>query len=133
VGGKHTFDGTFNTVVTSVHELIIASTGLTTGAAKKAGIDVVSARVRVPSRPRYYPGADPIYVKLLVETDERRIIGGQVIGTEGVAERVNLLALAIQKSMQVDELADIEYCYMPAVCDVIEPLTVAAEVVLRKM
>jgi len=133
VGGKATFDGTFNTIVTSVHEMIIASTGLTTSAAKKAGIDVVSARIRMSNRPHYYPGAEPIYVKLLVETKERKIIGGQVIGTEGVAERVNLLTLAIQKGMRADELADIEYCYMPAVCDVIEPLTAAAEVVLRKI
>jgi len=85
------------------------------------------------NKPHYYPGAEPIYVKLLVETGEHKIIGGQVIGTEGVAERVNLLTLAIQKSMRADELADIEYCYMPAVCDVIEPLTAAAEVVLRKL
>jgi len=133
VGGKATFTGTFNTVVTSVHELIIASTGLTTSAAKKAGIDVISARVRMSNKPHYYPGAEPIYVKLLVETGEHKIIGGQVIGTEGVAERVNLLTLAIQKGMRADELADIEYCYMPAVCDVIEPLTAAAEVVLRKL
>jgi len=133
VGGKATFTGTFNTVVTSVHELIIASTGLTTGAAKKAGIDFVSARVRMSNKPHYYPGAEPIYVKLLVETEGHKIIGGQVIGTRGVAERVNLLTLAIQKGMRADELADIEYCYMPAVCDVIEPLTAAAEVVLRKL
>jgi NADH oxidase (H2O2-forming) len=133
VGGKAMFNGTFNTIVTSVHELIIASTGLTTSVAKKAGIDVVSARVRLSSRPHFYPGAEPIYVKLLVETGEHKIIGGQVIGTGGVAERVNLLALAIQKGMRVDELADIEYCYMPAVCDAVEPLTVAAGVVLRKL
>ncbi len=133
VGGKAMFNGTFNTIVTSVHELIIASTGLTTSAAKKAGIDVVSARVRMSNKPHYYPGAEPIYVKLLAEIKEHKIIGGQVIGTSGVAERVDLLALAIQKSMRADELADIEYCYMPAVCDVIEPLTVAAEVVLRKL
>lgn len=133
VGGKATFKDTFNTIVTSAHELIIASTGLTTNVAKKAGINVVSARIRMSNKPRYYPGAEPIYVKLLVETRERKIIGGQVIGTGGVAERVNLLALAIQKGMRADELADIEYCYMPAVCDVIEPLTAAAEVVLRKL
>ncbi len=132
-GRKATFNGTFNTVVTSVHELIIASTGPTTSAAKKAGIDVVSARIRMPNKPPYYPGAEPIYAKLLVEAGEQKIVGGQVISTEGVAERVNLLTLAIQNGMRVDEFANIEYCYMPAVCDAIEPLTVAAEAVLRRL
>ncbi len=133
VGGKATFDGTFNTVVTSTRELIIASTGLTTHAAKKIGMDVVSARIRMSDKPSYYPGAGPIYVKLLVRAGDRKIIGGQIIGMGGVAERVNLLTLAIQKGMDVEELADVEHCYMPAVCDAIDPLTVAAEAVLRKL
>lgn len=133
IGRKAVFDGTFNTVVTSAHELIIASTGLTTTAAKKAGLDVVSARIKMPNKPTYYPGAEPIYVKLIVEVAERKIVGGQVICTEGVAERVNLLTLAIQNGMRVDEFANIEYCYVPAVCDAVEPLTVAAEAVLRRL
>jgi NADH oxidase (H2O2-forming) len=133
VGGKATFNGILNTVVTSARELIIASTGLTTGAAKKAGFDVISARIRTLNKPHYYPGAEPIHVKLIVETKERKIVGGQVVGTEGVAERVNLLALVIQKGVRVDELADIEHCYMPSVSEAVEPLSVAAEVVLRKL
>jgi len=131
-GKKATFDGILNTVVTSVHEMIIASTGLTTNFAKKAGIDVVSARIRMPNKPPYYPGAEPIYVKLLVEVADHKIIGGQVICREGASERVNLLTLAIHNGMRIEELANIEYCYMPAVCDAIEPLTVAAEAVLRR-
>jgi hypothetical protein len=35
--------------------------------------------------------------------------------------------------MRVDELADIEYCYMPSVGEAIEPLSAAAEVILRKL
>jgi NADH oxidase (H2O2-forming) len=72
-------------------------------------------------------------VKLIAETGERRVIGGQVIGTKGVAERVNLLALAIQRGLRADELAGVEYCYMPSTSDVIEPLTAAAEAILRKL
>lgn len=133
VGGKATFDGTCNTIVTSARELIIASTGLTSRAAKNAGIDVISARVRMPNKPPDYPGAGSIYVKLLAEGKGHKIVGGQIISTEGVAERVDLLALAIQKGMRVEELADIEHGYMPAVCPPLEPLTVAAEALIRKL
>jgi NADH oxidase (H2O2-forming) len=133
VGGKATFNGTLNTVVTSAFDLIIASTGLTASAARKAGLDIISARIKTLNRPHYYPGARPIYVKLVVETKEKRVVGGQVIGIEGVAERVDMLALAIQKGMRVDELADIEHCYMPSVGEAIEPLSAAAEVILRKL
>ncbi|MQY69205.1 MAG: hypothetical protein GH150_07515 [Hadesarchaea archaeon] len=82
---------------------------------------------------RRFAGAEPIIVKLLVEPREHKLIGGQVLGTEGAAERANLLALAIQKGMTAEELARIEYCYAPPVCDCIEPLVVAAEALLRKL
>lgn len=132
-GGKAIFEGTLNTVVTCAYGLEVASTGLTTQSAREAGIDPITGRIRAMNRPRYYPGAEPIVVKLLVEPSEHRIIGGQVLSTEGAAERINLLALAIKEGMTVEELAQIEYCYAPPVSDCIEPLVVAAEAILRKL
>ena len=132
-GGEAAFEGTLNTAVTTVFGLEIASTGLTTDAAKRAGIDPISGRIRTLDKPRYYPGGRPITVKLLVEPKEHRLIGGQIVASDGAAERVNLLALAIKKGMIVEELSRIDYCYVPPVCDVIEPLMVAAEAVLRKL
>jgi len=132
-GGEETFEGTLNTAVTTAFGLEVASTGLTTNAAERAGIDPVAGRIRTFDRPRYYPGGRPITVKLLVEPREHRLIGGQVVGSDGAAERVNLLALAIKKGMTVEELSRIDYCYVPPVCDVIEPLVVAVEAVLRRL
>ena len=131
-GGKATYPGTLNTAVTCAYGLVVASTGLTTQVAEKAGFAPISTRTRVMSRPRYYPGAEPIIIKLLAKSDGH-IIGGQVLGTEGAAERANLLALAIQRGMTVKELAKIDYCYAPPVNDSIEPLVVAAKTMLRKL
>jgi len=133
VGWKEKFDGTLNTLVTSISGLVIGSTGITTKKAEEARIEVISARIRTLNKPAYHPEATPIYVKLIVKSDDRRLVGGQVIGMTGVAERVNLLSLAVQNGMHVDELANMEYCYMPAVAATVEPLTMAAEAVLRKL
>ena len=132
-GGDAVYSGTLNTVVTCAYALEIASTGVTTRAAEEAGLKPVSARIRTLSRPRYYPGAEPIIVKLLAEVDQHKLIGGQVLGAEGAAERANMLALAIQHGMTVEEFAKIEYCYAPPVSDCIEPLVVAAEALLRRL
>ncbi len=132
-GGDATYPGTLNTAVTCAHDLVVASTGVTTQVAEKAGFAPISARTRVMSRPRYYPGAEPIIIKLLAKSDGHNIIGGQVLGTEGAAERANMLALVIQKDMTVEELAKIEYCYAPPVSDSIEPLVVAAQAMLRRL
>jgi NADH oxidase (H2O2-forming) len=132
-GGDAVYSGTLNTVVTCAYTLEIASTGVTTRAAEEAGLKPMSARIRTLSRPRYYPGAEPIIVKLLAEVEQHKLIGGQVLGAEGAAERANMLALAIQHGMTVEEFAKIEYCYAPPVSDCIEPLVVAAEALLRKL
>ena len=131
-GGDEVFPGVLNTVVTSAYELEIASTGLTIYTAKGAGMEPIVGRIRTLSKPHYYPGGEPVIVKLLVEPGERKILGGQMIG-EGSAERANLLALAIQHGITVDDIARMEYCYAPPVCDCIEPLVIAAEAVLRKI
>lgn len=131
-GGDEKFEGVLNTVVTSTCGLEIASTGLTANAAKSSAIDIVATRVRTMSKPHYFPGAEPIFVKLVASGEERKVIGGQIIG-DGAAERANLLALAIKQGMTVDELSRIEYCYTPPVSDSIEPIVIAAEALLRRM
>jgi NADPH-dependent 2,4-dienoyl-CoA reductase/sulfur reductase-like enzyme len=130
-GGDESFPGVLNSVVSSVCGMEIATTGLNTNVAKAVGFDAVSVRIRASSRPHFYPGAEPIIVKLVVEKS-RRILGGQIIG-DGAAERVNLLSLAITQGVTVDKLAKMEYCYAPPVNDCIEPLVMAAEAVLRRL
>lgn len=132
VGGDEVFPGVLNTVVTSAYGMEIASTGLTTETAKEGGFEVVSARVRVLSKPHYYPGARHIVIKLLADRKSRRLIGGQIIG-DGAAERTNLVAFAIKYRAMVEDLVRMEYCYVPPVNDRIEPLVIAAEALSRKL
>lgn len=130
-GGNEVFPGVLNTVVASAYGLEIASTGLTIHRARQANIEPIAARIRALSKPYYYPGAEPVVVKLLAEP-EGKIIGGQVVG-DGAGERATMLALAITRHVTARELARMEYCYAPPVSDCIEPLVVAAEALLRKL
>ncbi|MBC7219034.1 MAG: FAD-dependent oxidoreductase [Hadesarchaea archaeon] len=130
-GGDEIFDGVLNAVVTMAGGLEVASVGLTPTAAKEAGIETVSARVRCLSKPHYFAGAEPVTIRLVAERKEQRLLGGQFIGT-GAAERANRLALAIRKGMTTKELSKVDYCYAPPVSDSIDPLVVAAEALLRR-
>ncbi|KXB04148.1 hypothetical protein AKJ47_00420 [candidate division MSBL1 archaeon SCGC-AAA261G05] len=132
-GGSASYLGSLNTAVTWAYGLEIAATGVTTKAAEEAGFQPVSARTRVSSKPHYYPGAKPITTKITVEPEQHKIIGGQIIGTEGASERANLLALAIQKETTIEELAKSDYCYSPPINDCIGPLVVTAETLIRKL
>jgi len=131
-GGNEVFPGVLNTVVSSAYGMEIAATGLTAQAAKEAGIETVAGRIRTLSKPYFYPGAERIIVKLTVDRNNKKVVGGQIIG-DGAAERVNLLAFAIKHNATVDELAQMEYCYAPPVNECIEPLVMAAEAILRRL
>lgn len=113
-----------------VGELHIGSVGLTTRSSTVAGIVPVSFKAKGNTRARYYPGGKKIDIKLISDGD--RIVGGQVIGEEGVQGRINVLSLAIRKNTTPEELARTETCYAPPVSPMIDPLTYTAEMLALK-
>ncbi|ABR54479.1 FAD-dependent pyridine nucleotide-disulphide oxidoreductase [Methanococcus vannielii SB] len=121
-----------NSMVSKIGALEIGGTGMTETAAKMNGIDVVIGNAKALTRARYYPGGEPIFIKLVCEKNSRRIIGCQIISKERVAERVDAMSIAISKKMTVDELLNQEFSYAPPVSMVIDPLTFAAEDAFEK-
>jgi NADPH-dependent 2,4-dienoyl-CoA reductase/sulfur reductase-like enzyme len=94
---------------------------------------VVTGAISSKTKADYFPGAKPIKVKLVVEKESQRIIGGQVIGGEEVTQRINCLSFAIQKGMTVRELSKADTAYAPPLCETWEPMVLAAEMVLMKL
>ena len=93
---------------------------------REAGIDVVSATIEDRTRAGYYPGAGPIWVKLVAEPGSGRLLGGQIVGVEGAAKRIDVLATAIWAGLAVDELALLDLSYAPPFSGVYDPLLIAA-------
>jgi NADH oxidase (H2O2-forming) len=55
------------------------------------------------------------------------------VGGEGVAQRINLLSVAIQNRMNVRDLTKADTCYAPPVNETWDPIVLAAEIALRKL
>ncbi len=132
-GGYATFPGVLGSAVTKMFDMEIGATGLTESMAGRAGIETVVGGMSSKTKPEYYPGGKPIRVKVVVEKESQRIIGGQVIGGEGVAQRVNALSFAIQKHMTIRELAKADTCYAPPLSETWDPMVLTAELVLRRL
>ena len=132
-GGRAEFPGVLSSTVVRADNIFVGSTGLTSSSAQQSGIDTVSARVRVSDRPPYVPGASAMTVKLIADSGSGRLVGGQVAGKSGVAETLDMLSFAIRKGCGPEELRDMEHCYMPCASDLISPLQVAADALLRKL
>ena len=72
-------------------------------------------------------------MKIVVEKESQRVVGGQIIAGEAVTQRVNALSFAIQKQMTVRELAKADTAYAPPLNETWEPMVLAAEMALRKL
>lgn len=131
-GGDMVYDGGLGTFVSFIGELEVACTGLNSEIAENHGYKVITGRANMQVKPRWMPGAKDISVKLVVDAETGRILGGQAIGEEGAAWRVNVVALAIKRGMGIEEFSTIELAYCPAVSDLYDPLLVAADSALRR-
>jgi len=132
-GGYALFPGVLGSAVTQLFDTQIGVTGLTEFFAKRAGIDTVAGAITSKTKADYYPTAKPIRVKLVVERESHRIVGGQVVAEEEVTQRINALSFAIQKHMTIQELAKADTAYAPPLNETWEPMVLAAELALRKL
>jgi NADPH-dependent 2,4-dienoyl-CoA reductase/sulfur reductase-like enzyme len=133
-GGDYSqFNCLLASAVTRLFEIEAGNTGLTEAAAARNRIEVVTGAISSKTKADYFPGAKPIKIKLVVEKESQRIVGGQVVGGEEVTQRINCLSFAIQQGMTVRELAKSDTAYAPPLCETREPMVLAAEMVLMKL
>ena len=125
-GGYATFPGIVGTAVSKVCDLEIARTGLTEKGAAKAGYQFVVSKVESTTRAGYYPGAEPLTVKMLAEKRTGRLLGVQIVGREGAAKRIDACAVALWNMMSVEEMAMLDLSYAPPYAPVWDPVLIAA-------
>jgi pyruvate/2-oxoglutarate dehydrogenase complex dihydrolipoamide dehydrogenase (E3) component len=104
----------------------VAVTGLSGAQARQEGFDPVEAQVEALGKPRYFQG-QPVSVTLVADRGTRRLLGGTVVGFEGVAGRINVLATAITSQMRVEDLAQLDLAYAPPFAPVWDPILIAAQ------
>jgi NADPH-dependent 2,4-dienoyl-CoA reductase/sulfur reductase-like enzyme/peroxiredoxin family protein/TusA-related sulfurtransferase/rhodanese-related sulfurtransferase len=111
-GRDSAYRGSQGTGIVKVFNLAAAQTGLTEHQVKAAGIPYHRVYVHPMQHPKYYPGAQPVSVKLVFRPDGG-ILGAQVIGAEGVDVMINALALAQRTGQTVEDLEHADLAYSP--------------------
>jgi NADPH-dependent 2,4-dienoyl-CoA reductase/sulfur reductase-like enzyme len=125
-GGYATFPGVIGTAVTRVCNLEVARTGLRESQAAAAGYDFVTVLVESDNRAGYFPGVEPMTVKLIAERRSGRLLGAQIVGQSEAAKRIDTLAVALWNQMTVDEMAGLDLGYAPPYAPVWDPVLIAA-------
>ena len=119
--------------VTKIFDFELGAVGLSEFQAAKVGFQTVSAGITGRTRAPYFPGGKEIKVKIVAEPVMGRVMGAQIVGGEDVAQRINMLSVAIQKEMTVLELSTADTSYAPPVAETLEPVALAAEIAAKKI
>jgi NADPH-dependent 2,4-dienoyl-CoA reductase/sulfur reductase-like enzyme len=125
-GADARFRGTVGTAVVKVFDLAAGRAGLTLAEAEAEGLDAVATDAVGRSRAKYYPGAAPVTVRLVHERSGR-LLGAQLVGSDGIAKRVDVVATALQAGFDVEDLTALDLSYAPPYAPVYEPLLLAAQ------
>ena len=125
-GGYATFPGVVGTAVTKICDTEVARTGLNEREAGAAGFRFRTTTTESTTRAGYYPGAEPITVKLLAEERSGRVLGGQIVGREGAAKRIDVIATALHARFDVEQLTALDLSYAPPFAPVWDPVLIAA-------
>jgi NADPH-dependent 2,4-dienoyl-CoA reductase/sulfur reductase-like enzyme len=125
-GGDASFGGVLGTAITRFQDVEIARTGLTEREAAAAGFDALGVTTEASSRAHYYPGAQPMKIKLVVERGTGRLLGAQIVGGADAGKRIDVLATALWNRMTVVEVAGMDLAYAPPFSPVWDPVLLAA-------
>jgi NADPH-dependent 2,4-dienoyl-CoA reductase/sulfur reductase-like enzyme len=96
--------------------------------AKEYGFNPVKVTIDSYSRAGYCPGAKPIKISLIADRDSKRILGSSMVGEEGVAKRIDIIATALYSKLTVQELENLDLAYAPPFSPVWDPVLIAARV-----
>ncbi len=134
VCGKPTeLPGIAGTAVFKVFDLEVARTGLTEAEAVESGFDPASVVIQSRSRAHAHPGSSTIYLHMVADKTTGRLLGTQMVGREGVAHRINAIAVALHNHMTVEAFSQTDLAYAPPFSPTWDPLLTTANQLIKKL
>jgi rhodanese-related sulfurtransferase len=110
------------TAIVKVFNLTAAMTGWNERRLKAAGRAHRVVHSHPMSHATYYPGAEPMTLKLIFDPTDGTILGAQGVGGSGVDKRIDVLATAMSAGVKAHELADLELAYAPPFSSAKDPV-----------
>lgn len=125
-GGNVKFKGIAASAITKIFGLFVGKTGLSNKEALENGFEPIENKIEDITRAGYYPDNKKIWIKLVADKKNKRILGAQIVGGEAVKGRIDLISFALLKQSTVEDLANYDACYVPPASPVWEPINIAA-------
>jgi len=124
-GMRSAYFSTQGTAIIKVLERTAAITGASEKTLQRLGRPYRKIYLHPSSHAGYYPGAAPMQIKLLFAPDDGALLGAQIVGSEGVDKRIDVLATALRARMTVYDLEQLELAYAPPYGSAKDPVNLA--------
>ncbi|SDI47318.1 FAD-dependent oxidoreductase [Natribacillus halophilus] len=125
-GETKTFQGVVGTAIFRFIRFTAARTGLSEKEADALAIPADAVSYKGTDIAGYFTEKKPLHIKLVYHTDNKRLLGAQVIGESGADKRIDVVATALFHNMNIDEFEDLDLSYAPPYNGVWDPLQQAA-------
>lgn len=116
------FHGIVGTSIMKFFDLSVASTGISEDTAKELGLNYETYTLSARHIAGYYPGAERMFIKVVVRKDDQQLLGAQIIGPAGVDKRIDVFSIALYSKMKLPNLLDLDLAYAPPFNGVWDPL-----------
>ncbi len=91
----------------------MVSTGLSVRAAQKAGMEVSYTDFSDLQRPAFMKHNANVKIRIVYETQSRRVVGAQMASTEDVSMGIHMYSLAIEEGVTIDKLKLLDIFFLP--------------------
>ena len=110
------------TAIVKVFDLVAATVGWNERRLRTAGRPFRAIHSHPFDHATYYPGATRMAAKLIFDPDDGTILGAQIVGSNGVDKRIDVIATAMAGGITADRLADLELAYAPPFSSAKDPV-----------
>lgn len=105
--------GTQATSAVELYGCCMAASGLTVEGAKMRGLKADAVTIKEPYRPEFMTSTTNVTCRLVWDPATHRILGGAVFSKHDVSQSANVLSLAIQNKMTIEQLAMVDMFFQP--------------------
>lgn len=124
-GNVKTYKGSISTAIAKVFDLTVGATGVSEKVLRKTGIPYISSIIHASSHAGYYPDALPLTIKIVFNPTDGKLLGGQIVGFDGVDKRTDMLAHILKHGETIYDMQEIEHAYAPPFSSAKDPVNMA--------
>ena len=127
------FKGTLETIVFHTPTFNAGMTGISYEKAKEYGIDAECTTIGTDDKDKRLKGNTPYNLRIIVNKNNRKIIGCEVIGKGNVDKMIDTAVALISMGATLDDVEDMDFAFAPEFSTPIQPFEIAVHTLQNKL